>query len=372
MSFSTGLLKKLVYFVVFLAIAIPLRYRSTDYRYLRVRLLHSFLSLKYSFTPDPTRPQLTADYLAFETILRLRPLFGDHLYEDPLQAVKRLRLSISANNISPKPSECQIDKEVFVHDDHSIDAFWVNNPSRNFQKDTDKVLLYFHGGGYLFGDINTYGGFECHLSKLFNVTVIHLEYRLCPEHALPAAVEDAVSIYRALLTHGVSPSQIMIMGDSAGGGLSLLTTQALLTHQLPVPRGVIVLSPWADLSTSSESYTRNKNTDVMLRFDKKEWLIEQLLGSNPSKLPADHPFYSPLFGSFKGFPSLYINFGTAETLEDDARKVLEKAKAANVDVTFEEGIGLMHVYPMFFGYFPEARHTLDNIHKWMQKIFDRK
>ncbi|CAF1224242.1 unnamed protein product [Adineta ricciae] len=371
MSFLTGLLKTSVVVVLIVAIAIPLRYGSTDYPYLRARVAHSLLTLRYSFAPDPDRPRLTAEYRAFETLLRLRPLLADHLYADPSQAIKLLRLHVRSNNVSPKPSECQIDKEVFVHNQHSTDGFWINHPPRTFQKKTDKLLLYFHGGGYVFGDIETYRGFECYLSQLFNMTVLHLEYRLCPEHTLPHAVEDAVAIYRAILNQDVSSSQIMIMGDSAGGGLSLLTTQTLLTQQLPLPRGVIVLSPWADISISSESHTRNKDKDVMLRFDQKEWLIEQLLGSNLSQLSADHHSVSPLFGSFEGFPSLFINVGTAETLEDDARKVFAKAKEAKVDVTFEEGEHLMHVYPMFFGYFPEARRTLENIRQWIQTKFNQ-
>jgi len=199
-----------------------------------------------------------------------------------------------------------------------------------------------------------------------------LEYRLCPEHALPAAVQDSVTMYRALLHHNISPSQLMIMGDSAGGGLSLLTVQALIAHKIPVPRGVIVLSPFADLSIASESHTRNRHTDVMLRFDKKAWLMERLLGANHSELSPNSPVFSPLFGSFGGFPPLYINVGTAETLEDDSRLLYKKAKEVGVDVTLDAGLHLMHVYPMFFLYYPEARNSLDSIKKWIPTIDERK
>ncbi len=87
----------------------------------------------------------------------------------------------------------------------------------------------------MFHTLTGYSGFECHLSRLFNRTILHVEYRLCPEHPLPAAVDDAVALYQALLQHNISPSQLMIMGDSAGGGLSLLTIQALIARQIPVP-----------------------------------------------------------------------------------------------------------------------------------------
>jgi acetyl esterase/lipase len=215
-----------------------------------------------------------------------------------------------------------------------------------------------------------YSGFECHLSQLFNRTVLHLEYRLCPEHPLPAAVDDAVALYQALLQNNISPSQIMIMGDSSGGGLSLLTIQALIAREIPVPRGVIVLSPYTDLSASGESYKRNRDIDIMLRDSTGDQnrTLELLLGSNPSGLSPDNSIFSPLFGSFAGFPPMYINVGTTEILEDDSRGVVKKAQEAGVDVTFEEGLHLMHVYPIMFSYYPEAQNTLDNIHKWIESI----
>jgi acetyl esterase/lipase len=110
----------------------------------------------------------------------------------------------------------------------------------------------------------------------------------------------------------------------------------------------------------------------MLSAYNNDWILAQLLGSNPSKLSANDPILSPLFGSFEGFPPMYINVGTAEILEDDSRRVLAKAQDAGIDVTFEEGLHLMHVYPVFFSYYPEARNTLDNINKWIQTIFDHK
>jgi monoterpene epsilon-lactone hydrolase len=217
-----------------------------------------------------------------------------------------------------------------------------------------------------------YSGIECHLSQLFNVTILHVEYHLSPEHPMPAAVEDTVAIYRALLRQNISPSQLFIMGDSAGGGLSLLTIQALIARQLPIPRGVIAVSPWTDLSASGESYSRNAATDVMLNTDDVKWLTPAVLGLDNSKLSFDNPLISPLFGSFEGFPPMYVTVGTAEILEDDSTQVIKKAREAGVDVVFEEGLHLMHVYPVFFPYFPEARNSLDNINKWIQTIFTEK
>ena len=164
------------------------------------------------------------------------------------------------------------------------------------------------------------------------------------------------------------------MGDSAGGGLCLLTIQTLLEHKLPVPRGVVVLSPWADLSASGESHIRNRHVDIVIQMndDDNDWLLEQLLGPNYTQLSPNSSIYSPLFGSFADFPPIYINVGTAEILEDDSRRVHTKAREAGVDVTFEAGEHLMHIYPVFFHYFPEARRTLDNIHQWIDNVFQIK
>lgn len=199
-----------------------------------------------------------------------------------------------------------------------------------------------------------------------------MEYRLCPEHPLPAGVDDAIALYRALIDQKISSSQIMIMGDSAGGGLALLTIQALIKHQLPIPRGVIVLSPWTDLSASGESYKRNRAIDIMFRnTGEDDGMVKLMLGPNPSGLLANDSLFSPLFGSFEGFPPMYITVGTAEILQDDARGVLKRGEQAGINVTFEEGLHLMHIYPIFYPYYPEARQTLDRIRTWIESNFKK-
>ncbi|CAF2752052.1 unnamed protein product [Rotaria sp. Silwood2] len=367
MSFY-GFLKKLVLFVLIVAIAVPLRYGSTNHQYVLMRLLHSTLSLKHCLLSDQARPTLSADYRAFEEILRMHLIPEIDPLRDPLSIVKEIRSSVSLAAAIPKPTHCQVTRQVFEHDTHTVDAFWVNHHQKKLQKESNKIVLYFHGGGYISGDIHSYSGFECHLSQLFNVTILHVEYRLIPEHPFPAALDDATAIYRALLLHNISPSQMVIMGDSAGGGLALLTVQAIIARQLSVPRGVIVLSPQTDLSLSGESYTRNRLTDVMLSTNTTKWMVKILMGTNHPELSPDSSFFSPLFGTFEGFPPMYINVGTADIIEDDSRRLVKKAQDAGVDVTFEEGLHLMHIYPIFFLYYPEARNTLNNINKWIQKI----
>jgi monoterpene epsilon-lactone hydrolase len=203
------------------------------------------------------------------------------------------------------------------------------------------------------------------------MSLLHVEYRLVPEHPLPAALDDALALYRALLHDGISSSRLIIMGDSAGGGLTLLTVQALLAGHEPIPRAIIVMSPWADLSSSGESYTRNRLTDVMIPFDTVNWGIERALGPDHTQIARDNPYHSPLFGSFHGFPPMYITVGTAELVEDDSRQVANKAQNAGVDVTLDVGLHMMHVHPVGFLYYPEARKTLENIRQWIETVFQQ-
>ncbi len=153
-----------------------------------------------------------------------------------------------------------------------------------------------------------------------------MEYRLAPEHPLPSAVDDATALYKSLIKDKCSPSKIIIMGDSAGGGLSLLIIQNLISNKLPIPRGVVVLSPWTDLSSSGQSYIRNRLSDVLLRHESLKWGVKQILGHNHQQRYLNDSLFSPLFGSFKGFPSMYITVGTSEILEDDSQELVDKVK----------------------------------------------
>jgi acetyl esterase/lipase len=149
-----GFLKKLAIFFLIVSIAISLRYGSIDYKYLTIRVLHSLLSLKHSFIPDPARPTLTADYEAFESLLKMTPAQQYDPLADPLIVTKKQRSGFNLGHLVPKPSQCQINKEVFQYNGHSVDTYWVDNHREKFQRNPDKILLYFHGGGYYLGNIH--------------------------------------------------------------------------------------------------------------------------------------------------------------------------------------------------------------------------
>ena len=157
MSFLTssfGFLKNSAIFILITAISIPLLYRSTDPKYIMFRLMLSIFTLKHSLIPDRARPTLSPQFRAFENILKLVPFAKFDASADPLTIVKQMRSSFDMNSITPKPSGCQINKEVFEYDGHTVDAYWVTYPARKIQKHSDRILIYTHGGGYFLGDIN--------------------------------------------------------------------------------------------------------------------------------------------------------------------------------------------------------------------------
>jgi len=150
-----GLIKILSISVLVVAIAVSLRYGSANTEYLTIRLLHSVLSFKHHLILDRARPTLSVEYRAFEDILRLQPMVGQNLLADPLTVVKKLRSTYGIGTIIPKPSQCQINKEIFEHNGHSVETYWVDYSTRKSRIESEKLLLYLHGGGYALGDIDS-------------------------------------------------------------------------------------------------------------------------------------------------------------------------------------------------------------------------
>ena len=347
--------KKTIVLILILAIAIPLKYRSTDPKYLIVRCLHSIFTIKHWFVQS----ELSAEYRAFESLFRLKPIPKPDPSIDPLPLIKTIRPRFLLGTLIPKPSQCQIRNETIEHNGHTVETYWVHHHS---QQKIDRIVFYLHGGGFIMGDIHGYSGIECYLSELLNMPIIHIEYRLSPEHHLPAAVDDALAVYQFLIRNNIKSSQIIIMGDSAGGGLALLTVQKLISQQLPTPRAIVCLSPITDFTMTSESYQRNARVDVMLSYDYVKWIVRQAIGVQQQSQ------IGPLFESLSHFPPMYISVGTAEVMEDDSRKLVDKARAEGVDVTFDVGLHMMHGYPAFVLYFPEAREAMTKIALWIRNV----
>ncbi|HMU89584.1 MAG: alpha/beta hydrolase [Pseudomonadales bacterium] len=230
--------------------------------------------------------------------------------------------------------------------------------------DTRQALLYFHGGGYALGGFVTHRTLVSDLSRASRRRAYLIDYRLAPENSFPAPVEDAVAAYRALLDLGYSSQQIVLGGDSAGGGLTLATMLALKQQGLPLPAGGLCISPWADLEMTGSSHQSKADEDPMVRKpDLLNWTQIYLKGADPK-----NPLASPIHGDFSGLPPLLIQVGTAETLLDDARMVADRAKKAGVTVQLQEWQDMIHVWHHFAAVVGDARKAIDEAGRFFQSL----
>jgi monoterpene epsilon-lactone hydrolase len=234
-----------------------------------------------------------------------------------------------------------------------IYAEWIL-PSRAKK---DKVILYFHGGGYVMGSVKAHRTHVAKFVKGSDVGALLFGYRLAPEHPFPAAIEDSVTAYRWLLAQGVSPSHIVFIGDSAGGGLCLATLIALKDQDIPLPSAAVALSPWTDLKCTGESYRIKAKVDPLTWTESWTVFSKYYVGDND---PAN-PWISPYYGDLHGLPPILIYVGENEVLLDDSTRFAEKAKDAGVDITLKVGEGMFHCFPVCAPLFPEAKQAMDEI-----------
>jgi acetyl esterase/lipase len=225
------------------------------------------------------------------------------------------------------------------------------------QAKKDKVILYFHGGGYVTGTCQMHRAHVGKVVKGSGVGALLFAYRLAPEHPFPAALEDSITTYRWLLAEDVSPSRIVFMGDSAGGGLCLATLIALRDQGIPLPAAAVALSPWTDLKCTGESYRTKLKVEPLAPTESWTVFSKYYVGDNDPCLP----WISPLYGALHGLPPTLIHVGENEVLLDDSIRFAEKAKATGVNVTLKVGEGMFHCYPVCAPLFPEARQAMDEI-----------
>jgi epsilon-lactone hydrolase len=232
--------------------------------------------------------------------------------------------------------------------------------------DTSRVLLYFHGGGYVIGSTTTHAWLTGALSRATGVRVLSLDYRMAPEDPYPAAVNDAVFAYQSLIESGYAPGNIIIGGDSAGGGLTAATLLALKDRGLPMPAAAVLLSPWTDLAITGASITERASRDPMI---KERSGIERMASYYYAIVSPKEPLVSPLYGDLAGLPPLLIQVGTEEVLFNDSTRLHEKALAAGVDSTLEEWDGQVHVFQMMGWMVPEGQQAIDRIGEFAKKAF---
>lgn len=280
-----------------------------------------------------------------------------HLRRAPLARVRR-SFEAKAKLLFHPPRGSVFDTRELADDGHVIPALEVGGASEG------PVILYFHGGGYGFGSPRTHRAMVAWLCRYTGARGVLPQYRLAPENPFPAAIEDAVRAYRAVMT---SPGGVILGGDSAGGGLALSLLAEIKRMGLPQPLGCFAFSPLVDLSFSAPSVRRNGEAEVILPAARaREMVLAYLDGADEAD-----PKASPLFADFVGSAPVWIAVGDTEILLDDTRQMAERLKSDGVAVTCVIENDLPHVWPLFRGLLPEADRTLREVSAWIRSLSPR-
>ena len=236
--------------------------------------------------------------------------------------------------------------------DH-VDAEWIIPKNANH----NKVLLYFHGGGYAFGSSHTHRAMVAEIVRKAGFCGLLPEYRLAPEFPFPHAIEDAVRCYEWLLETGHDYRDIVIAGDSAGGGLALACLLKAREKGLPMPAAQILISPWVDLTVSQPSVFKNVGNSPMLFLREMKIWAKNYAGEESLK----NPLISPIFADLTGLPPMLLQLSDAEVLVDEDLVLAENARKAGVPLELQVWEGLIHVWHIYWKYLDQAKEAIDKI-----------
>lgn len=228
------------------------------------------------------------------------------------------------------------------------------------------IILQLHGGGYIGAMRNTYRSFAGLYSELGKgMPVFTVDYRVAPEDPYPAALQDAITAYNWLLESGWQEGEIILAGDSAGGGLAMALCMYLKKQNRTLPAGLIAMSPWTDLTASGPSYVENFERDPLFGNTRDSLIYNKDYVQNED---VTNPFISPLFGDFKNFPPMLIQAGSYEMLLSDSVSVAEKAKSAGVKVRLSVYEGMFHVFQMALLMLPESKRAWAEVGRFLEVI----
>ncbi|CAF1255917.1 unnamed protein product [Rotaria sordida] len=347
-------------------------------------LMHRLLTARIEFLSFfQQSSNISSQYQAFEEIIQLHdPPF--YLYKNS-NTIELNQFRSTAKQIfkSLYPQSniqtCQIKPIKFTHNGRTVLSYSIQNGDMHDWTDpSQKFLLYIHGGGFVYGDIDIYSGYECYLSRKYHMPVIHIEYGLSPKYNVYWAIDDVVTVYMSMLKFDPYIHQRIIgMSDSSGGLLWLRLIQIIVERKQSVPLALVLLSPWVDISFNNIEYdnvTDQKRTLFslqlvtnlreqafnidrnLIKFDYFKEYNKQLVKINPKEY------------SFKGFPPLYVIVGTQELFLWDAIILKNKILENNGQIILEEGYGLMHTYPMFHLWSSEAKCAQNKIRMFIEQF----
>lgn len=227
------------------------------------------------------------------------------------------------------------------------------------------TTLWIHGGAFVAGSPRNTLGPAANVARVSSTRVLSIDYRLAPEHPHPAALDDALTAYRAALDQ-VPIDDLAVGGESAGGALTLALLVAARDAGLPLPRGAVVLSPVSDLTMAGESHHTKAEADPVVTRDALQAAFQAYLGG----ADADRPLVSPLFADLAGLPPMLLQVGSCEVLLDDSTRLASRLAAADVAVTLEVTPGMSHVFQARGPELPEAARALESIGRFLRRSLD--
>jgi monoterpene epsilon-lactone hydrolase len=286
---------------------------------------------------------------------------------DAVMQIIRERVSPEPQSIEEMRDEFEVNAKMFnVPEDVRCVPTRVNGLGAEWLVPSgveDRVILYLHGGGYVMGSIATHREMAARIAHAAAASALLVDYRLAPEHPFPAAVEDAVASSRWLRKEGWAPSQTTVAGDSAGGGLTIATLVRLRDEGDPLPAAAVCLSPWVDMEGIGGSASTKADEDVIVQPEGIRFMAETYLAGQDPRTPLAAPLYAEL----DGLPPVLIQVGTSEVLLDDANRLAERARSADVEVTLERWEGMFHVWHWFASILPEGQEAIERVGAFIRR-----
>lgn len=228
-----------------------------------------------------------------------------------------------------------------------------------------KLLLYLHGGGYVIGGCDMHRQIVSHIARAGRIRALLPEYRLAPENKFPAAIDDAVAIYRSVLEMGIKAEDIIFAGDSAGGGLTVATMLALRDAGDPLPAAAVLLSPFLDVTGSGESIRTRAEQDPWFHPKDLSYIADYYCEPHQRRFP----LVSPVFADVEGLSPMFIQVGDDEILLSDSERIADACIAAGIDVELEIWPQMWHVFQVFTRKMPESRKAIDKMGAYIQSRF---
>lgn len=259
------------------------------------------------------------------------------------------------------PTDYPDDVEVERCELGGVPAAWVNTPE---SEPGQRGVIMVHGGAFVSSGIEHYIPYAASLSRLFAEPVLIFEYRLAPEHPFPAALDDSLAVYRALLAENWDAANLAMIGDSCGGSIALATLMALRDAGDPLPAAYAGLTPWFDLSASGDAAANPRGVDP---YVNAEWIRKR--GQDYAGDDLQNPLVSPLFGQLHGLPPLFLSTGEFDTCRDDATRLATRAGADGAAVTLEIVPEMIHGFHGLNALAPECRDACQRIGDFLQRCW---